>query len=139
MTLSYAILLLAHFVGLVAHFHRNDHAIGFLNKYNILFLLIGLFPSLLLTKQRKLFFNPNLYFAALLGFALIFPNLLWQYNNNFPVFHHLKQLAETQLVNVDRFYFLKNQLLFFIGSLLVIFSSFYALLFNKSLKKYSVF
>lgn len=114
-------------------------AIGFLNKYNIVFLLIGLIPSLILTKHRKLFFNRNLYFAALLGFALILPNLLWQYHNNFPVFHHLKELAETQLVNVNRLDFLKNQLLFFIGSLLVIFSSFYALLFNKSLKKYSIF
>ena len=114
-------------------------SIGFLNKYNILFLLIGLFPSLLLTKHRKLFFNPNLYFAALLGFALIFPNLLWQYNNNFPVFHHLKQLAETQLVNVDRIDFLKNQLLFFIGSLIVIFASFYALIFYKPFNKYRLF
>lgn len=114
-------------------------AIGFLNKYNILFLLIGLFPSLLLTKHRKLFLNPNLYFAVLLGFALILPNLLWQYNNNFPVFHHLKQLAETQLVNVDRIDFLKNQLLFFIGSLIVIFASFYALIFYKPFNKYRLF
>lgn len=114
-------------------------AIGFLNKYNIVFLLIGLIPSLILTKDRKIFFNRHLYFAVLLGFGIILPNLLWQYHNNFPVFHHLKELAETQLVNVNRLDFLKNQLLFFIGSLLVIFSSFYALLFNKSLKKYSIF
>ncbi|MDP2420584.1 hypothetical protein [Sediminibacterium sp.] len=94
---------------------------------------------MLLTKQRKLFLNPNLYFAVLLGFALILPNLLWQYNNNFPVFHHLKQLAETQLVNVDRIDFLKNQLLFFIGSIFVIFASFYALVFYKAFKKYRLF
>ncbi|HNC37850.1 MAG TPA: glycosyltransferase family 39 protein, partial [Chitinophagaceae bacterium] len=30
-------------------------AIGFLNKYNIVFLLIGVFPSLLITKHRKIF------------------------------------------------------------------------------------
>ncbi len=114
-------------------------AIGFLNKYNIVFLLIGLLPSLLLTEHRKIFFKPTLYFAILLGLILILPNLVWQYNNNFPVFHHLKELSETQLVNVNRLDFLKNQLLFFVGSLIVIFSSFYAFLFYKPFQKYRLF
>ena len=114
-------------------------AIGFLNKYNIVFLLVGLLPSLLVTEHRKIFLKPTLYFAIVVGLVLIFPNLVWQYNNNFPVFHHLKQLAETQLINVNRFDFLKNQLLFFVGSLIVIFSSFYSLLFYKPFQKYRLF
>jgi hypothetical protein len=65
---------------------------------------------------------------------LITPNILWQYNNHFPVFHHLKELAETQLVNVSRLGFLKEQLYFFIGSLPVIIASLYALLFISLLK-----
>ncbi|WP_028525292.1 glycosyltransferase family 39 protein [Runella limosa] len=114
-------------------------AIGFLNKYNIVFLLIGLLPSLLLTEHRKIFLKSTLYFAILVGLILILPNLIWQYNNNFPVFHHLKQLAETQLINVNRLDFLKNQLLFFVGSLIVIFSSFFSLLFYKPFQKYRLF
>lgn len=114
-------------------------AIGFLNKYNIVFLLIGLVPSLLISEHRKIFLKPALYFAILVGLILILPNLVWQYNNNFPVFHHLKELAETQLVNVNRFDFLKNQLFFFIGSLIIIFASFYALLFYKPFYKYRLF
>jgi hypothetical protein len=74
-----------------------------------------------------------------MGLIFILPNLVWQYNNNFPVFYHLKELTQTQLVNVNRFDFLKNQLLFFIGSLIVIFSSFYALLFYKPFQKYRLF
>lgn len=114
-------------------------AIGFLNKYNIGFLLIGLLPALLLTPSRKVFLNPHLYFAALLGLTMVLPNIVWQYNNHFPVFHHLKQLAETQLVHVDRFDFLKNQLLFFVGSLMVMLASFYALLFYKPFVQYRPF
>ncbi|TAF65015.1 MAG: glycosyl transferase [Cytophagales bacterium] len=114
-------------------------AIGFLNKYNIAFLLIGLLPALLVTEHRKIFLKPTLYFAILAGLVLILPNLVWQYNNNFPVFHHLKQLAEIQLINVNRFDFLKNQLLFFAGSLLVIFSSLFSLLFYKPFQKYRLF
>ena len=114
-------------------------AIGFLNKYNIAFLLIGLLPAFLISEHRKIFLKPSLYFAIVLGVFLVLPNLVWQYKNNFPVFHHLKELAETQLVNVNRLDFLKNQLLFFIGSLIVIFSSFYALIFYKPFSKYRLF
>ena len=111
-------------------------AIGFLNKYNIVFQWLGLIPALLITQQRKIFIRPELYTAAVLGLVLILPNLLWQYDNHFPIFHHLKQLAETQLVNVNRMDFFKSQLLFFIGSLLVIASSLFALLFYRPFKPY---
>jgi 4-amino-4-deoxy-L-arabinose transferase-like glycosyltransferase len=114
-------------------------AIGFLNKYNIAFLLIGLLPALLMTPQRKVLIKKEFYLSLLLGFLLITPNILWQYNNHFPVIHHLNELSERQLVNVDRWGFIKSQLLFFIGSILVIFSSFYALIFYKPYKKYQSF
>jgi hypothetical protein len=113
--------------------------VGFLNKYNIVFLLIGLIPALLLTEQRKIFTLPKLYLAAVLGLVIILPNLIWQFSNHFPVFHHLKQLEETQLVNVNRMVFLKTQLLFFIGSLLMIISSLYALLLYRPFKPYRFF
>ncbi len=114
-------------------------AFGFLNKYNILFLLIGLFPAVLLSKQRKILTQKQLYFAFIFGLILILPNLLWQYHNQFPVVHHMKELAETQLVNVDRVGFLKEQLLFFMGSFFVIISALYALLFYKPFKEYKFF
>ncbi|HAN76777.1 MAG TPA: glycosyl transferase [Bacteroidales bacterium] len=114
-------------------------AIGFLNKYNLVFLIIGLLPAILLTEQRKVFAKKELYFSILVGFLLVLPHLFWQYKNNFPVFQHLNELAETQLVNVNRVDFLKSQLLFYIGSIVVIFSSFYALLFHKPFSKYKFF
>ncbi len=114
-------------------------AVGFLNKYNIVFLILGLLPAILLTYQRKIFLKKELYLAIVLGMVIILPNLLWQYNNNFPVVHHLKELAETQLVNVDKAGFLKSQLLFFVGSLFVIISALYALLFYKPYRKYKFF
>ena len=114
-------------------------ALGFLNKYNIIFLVLGIFPAILLTEQRKVFAVKELYYAITFGLLLIFPNLMWQYNNGFPVFHHMKELAESQLVNVNRLDFLKQQLYFFIGSLPVIFASLYAILFYKPFRKFKVF
>ncbi len=114
-------------------------AVGFLNKYNIAFLLLGLFPAVLLTEHRKVFAKKEFYFSVLLALLLVLPNLIWQINNDFPVIHHLKELAATQLVNVSRVGFFKDQLLYFIGALLVILAGLYALLFYPGFKRYRVF
>jgi hypothetical protein len=114
-------------------------AIGFLNKYSVVFMLIGIFPSILITRQRKIFFRKELYISIALGLLLILPNLLWQYNNHFPVVHHMKQLANTQLVNVNRWDFAKDQVFYFVGALPVLVTSLYALLFYEPFKKYRAF
>jgi hypothetical protein len=113
--------------------------IGFLNKYNIVFLIIGLLPAMLLTRFRYVFAKKELYAALVFGFIIIAPNLVWQYMHNFPVFHHLNELADTQLVNMDRMDFLKAQVLFLAGSLLVILSAIYALSFYKPFRNYRIF
>lgn len=114
-------------------------AIGFLNKYNFVFLLIGLFPAILLTEQRSLFARKEFYISMALALVLISPNLVWQYNNHFPVFHHLQLLSATQLIHVNRWNFFKDQLLFFIGGVFVILAALYALLFYPPFKKYRFF
>lgn len=114
-------------------------ALGFLNKYNVAFLALGLLPALLITKQRKMLAKKDIYLAAVLAFILILPNLIWQYANNFPVIHHMKELADTQLVHVNRWLFLKEQLIFFISALPVILAALYALLFYKPFAQYMVF
>jgi Dolichyl-phosphate-mannose-protein mannosyltransferase len=114
-------------------------AVGFLNKYNFVFLLLGLLPAVLLTEHRALFVRRSFYAALAVGLLLISPNLIWQYNNNFPVFYHLKELAATQLVHVQRINFLKEQVIFFMGALFIIISGLYALLFYAPFKKYILF
>jgi len=111
-------------------------ALGFLNKYNIIFLALGVLPALLLTRNRNIFLKKELYLAMGLTFIIILPNLVWQYKNDFPVFRHMQELANTQLIHVPRMLFLKNQLLFFTGALFVIVSALYGLLFSKKLEKF---
>ena len=113
-------------------------AFGFLNKYNIVFLIAGFLPALLLTK-RSILKNKHLYLSLVLFLLLILPNLIWQYINNFPVYHHMQQLANTQLKNVNRWDFIKEQVYFFMGSLFVILAGLYALLFYQPFKKYKFF
>lgn len=101
--------------------------LGFLNKYNILFLAIGLVPALLVTPQRKIFRERKLYLAAFLSLAIALPNLIWQWQNGFPVIHHMNELAATQLENVNRIDFVKEQVLYFIGSIFILLSALPAL------------
>lgn len=139
----------AFYFSIIKYFNREESkwlfiaaivfAIGFLNKYNIVFLLMGLLPAFAFTDQRKIFRQRNLYLAILLSLLLIAPNLYWQYSNHFPVFHHLKVLIATQLVHVNRWLFLKEQIFYFVGALPVIIASLYGLLFYEPLKKFRFF
>ncbi|MRG44988.1 glycosyl transferase [Chitinophaga sp. SYP-B3965] len=111
-------------------------AVGFLNKYSILFLIMGLVPALLITPQRKIFANKHLYLAVLLALVIISPNIIWQFQNHFPVVHHMNELAERQLVNVSRLDFMKSQLLFVICDVLIILGAIVAFIFYRPFRPY---
>lgn len=146
---SFEVLIWTTVYYLVIRYIQSEHpkwlywsaiafAFGFLNKYNISFMVIGLLPALLLTQWRSVLLKKHLYLAGLLALVLISPNLIWQYQHNFPVFYHMRLLAEHQLVNVDRFDFVKQQFVFFMGSLVVLLAGFASLGFYKPLRSFRV-
>lgn len=114
-------------------------AVGFLNKYNIVFCLLGLFPAILFSEHRKLFFKWQFYLALLIGLILISPNVVWQLQHDFPVLKHMKELQETQLVHVDRMDFIKDQVMFFFSALPILVAGFISLFVYKSFKPYRLF
>ncbi|CAM4013760.1 Dolichyl-phosphate-mannose-protein mannosyltransferase [Pedobacter westerhofensis] len=134
---------------IIRYFNREDatwlflasvvFAIGFLNKYNIVFLLLGLLPALAVTNQRRIFSERNFYLSVLLTLALISPNLYWQYNHHFPVFQHMRELIATQLIHVNRWDFIKEQIFYFAGSLPAIIAALYGLLIYPPFRKYRFF
>ena len=95
-------------------------ALSFLNKYNVIFPVAGLSLAWVLLPERKLLWNKHVVGAAVLFLLLVFPNLVWQVQNNIPFIHHMKELSRTQLVNVSRFGFIKEQFLYFISSLFIL-------------------
>jgi hypothetical protein len=111
-------------------------AFGFLNKYNIAFLALGLLPALILTSQRSIFTSKHLYFALILALLLISPNLYWQWENGFPVLFHMEQLTKHQLVNMERSGFLKEQLLFFYPSIFILVAGLIGLLRAEEFKNF---
>lgn len=93
---------------------------GFLNKYTVAFLAIGLLFGLMLTKERQIFKNPHFYGALGLATLIALPNLIWQWTNDFPAIWHMRMLSKHQLVNINRLDFLLDQPLFFLGSIFIL-------------------
>ncbi len=85
--------------------------LGLLSKYSSAFYAASIVAGLLTTRQRKIFSNKHLYFALLLAFIIFLPNLLWQYNHNFPIVTHMQELQEEQLQFISPFNFIVAQLM----------------------------
>ena len=113
--------------------------LGFLNKYSIVFLYIGLGISMLLTSYRHLFLNKRFLWGCLIGLLIITPNLIWQYQNNWPVLHHMDELRRTQLVHVSAAGFVRDQFLMNAHVLLFWIAALLALLFYRKESKYRFF
>jgi len=92
-------------------------AVGFYNKYNLVFLIAGLAVGLLATIQRRIFGKLSFWKALILSLAILSPNIIWQIINHFPVFQHMKVLKANQLDNNTSIGFLISQLTFFFGSI----------------------
>lgn len=87
-------------------------AFGWYSKYSVLFYIAALFMGILLTQHRQLVVRKTFWLAVLTGVVLVAPNVLWQYNHNWPLFHHMQELQETQLQHLNRLDFIKEQILF---------------------------
>lgn len=86
--------------------------LGFLMKYSIVFYGVSMVVALLLTPHRKWFLTKYPYQTLLIALIIVSPNLYWQSQHNWPVVHHMQELAATQLVHVNWGQFLLEQIQF---------------------------
>ncbi len=110
--------------------------LGFLNKYNILFLVIALFAALPFTKYRKIFISKYFYLSLLIAFLIALPNVIWQIVNHFPVIRHMTELRDTQLVKMNAAGFLTDQLFMIIPATLIVIPGTIYLFFAKKMKEF---
>lgn len=75
-------------------------AFAFLTKYGILFLVAGVFFSVLIF-QAGILKKKSFWISILLFLLIVSPNVYWQLNNGFPAIHHFSKLYETQLGNIS--------------------------------------
>lgn len=110
--------------------------LGMMSKYSALFFIVAVLGGLLLTPQRKIFTNKHLYFAAVIGFIIFLPNVIWQYTRHFPVLHHMQELNETQLQYVGPKAFIIEQFVMYLPCVFIWIAGLVYLGFSKSAKPY---
>jgi 4-amino-4-deoxy-L-arabinose transferase-like glycosyltransferase len=103
---------------------------GLLSKYSVAFYIVSLLPAILLTKERTIFLNRHLYFALGIVLLIFLPNLIWQYENHFPVVYHMNELTSTQLQYVPPSEFIKDQILMFLPCTYIWITGFFYLIWN---------
>jgi len=84
--------------------------IGLLNKYTFVVWGLGIAIGLLFFEKGRVFRNKWLYISGILAFIIVLPNILWQFNHDFPLLTHLQQLKESQLDEIGPYDFALEQL-----------------------------
>ena len=110
--------------------------LGLLSKYSIVFYILAIALALLLTQQRKIFFNKHLYYALGITAILFLPNVIWQYTHHFPVFFHMHELRELQLQYVSAGSFLKDQVMMFFPCCMIWIAGLIFLLTNRTVRPF---
>ncbi|MDA9708178.1 glycosyltransferase family 39 protein [Alphaproteobacteria bacterium] len=92
-------------------------ALGFLSKYAIFYLLLSFLFSILIDKEcRRFFFNKSFLLSIIIIIILIFPNLIWNYNNEFVTLSHTASNANLSHIKINIFQgitFLLSQIFIF--------------------------
>lgn len=120
------------------YFFGISAGLGMLSKYSVAFFIISILLALLVTGNRKIFFNKHLYFASLIGFLIFLPNFLWQFGYHFPVIEHMRELHQFQLQYVSPVGFLIDQLLMNLPCVFIWIAGLYFVVFKEE-GKYRVF
>ena len=76
------------------------------------------------------------WYGIAAGFLIFLPNLVWQAVKGFPVFNHIGELYDTQLVHMDYTLFLTEQLLMPFAATLLTLAGLVFLLTGEKVKRF---
>jgi len=108
---------------------------GLFNKYTILVWAFGIFISLFFYDRSRLYKNKWLYISGVIAFLIVLPNIIWQFQNDFPLYRHMQELNESQLEGISPWNFILDQLEI-TPPFIVFLSGFIGLFFSKKLKAF---
>ena len=84
--------------------------LGIMNKYIMLIFIFGIFIGLLVTKERRFLSDRWFRIAGLIAFLIILPNIIWQFQHNWPMIEVMRNIAATgKNVTLSPFEFVFSQ------------------------------
>ena len=113
--------------------------LGWQNKYSIIFYGSALLVAMVFSRHRKMLWTWYLPVTLAGGLLVILPNLVWQFQHNWPVISHMTELQETQLGNVLLKDFLFAQVLMHLPALPVWLGGLIWLVFNRKHREFRIF
>src|SRR5215510_439525 len=69
--------------------------LGLENKHSTVFFGFGIFLALLITPERRHFAEKWIWFGALLAFAIVLPNVVWEARYHWPTYELLNNIAHS--------------------------------------------
>lgn len=94
-------------------------ALGWWSKYSIFFIGMAILLGFVLSAHRSVLIKKQSWLALLLGLVIVLPNLFWQYNHNWPLLTHMKELKETQLRFIKKSDFIIDQFMMLMPALVL--------------------
>ena len=110
--------------------------LGMLNKYTMAIPLLSVVFGLLVTRKFDVIFCRQFWIGMTGVVVMLIPNLIWQYNHNWPIFYHLNELDRTQFINIRPIYFMNMQVLMNSHGLLIWILGLVGLVAYKPLRTY---
>jgi hypothetical protein len=99
------------FYFLIRYINTNHHqyllllgitsGVALMNKYTFLVWGLGLVVGLIFFERGRVFRERWLYIAGAIALIVVLPNVIWQYQHNFPILIHHAKLSEIQLSQQD--------------------------------------
>jgi|WetSurMetagenome_2_1015567.scaffolds.fasta_scaffold21567_2 hypothetical protein len=85
--------------------------IGLLNKYTVVFLIIGLLCGMLFCPARRHFLYKKFWLGILIAILLVLPNLIWQFNHDWPTIEFLRKATINRMAEVSPIKFAWEQII----------------------------
>ncbi len=86
--------------------------LGLQEKYSIAIFGFSIVAGLLLTKERRILFNPWLLLGGLIAFLIFLPNLIWNFQNDWPFLQLMRNIrADNRDVQLSLVEFMAQQIL----------------------------
>jgi hypothetical protein len=100
---------------------------------------LGLLFGLIVSRHRNIYSNKHFYAAGLLAFLIFLPNLLWQYNHNFPIVKHMQELKDEQLQYINPVNFIIGQVVMNLPFVFIWIAGLLFTVFSKEGKNFRLF
>ncbi len=71
--------------------------LGLLTKYTIIVWAFGIFMGMLFYERGRVFRNKWWYLSGVIALHIVFPNVIWQFNNSWSFIRHLRELKDNHL------------------------------------------